>query len=69
MTDTDEYTGVIVYPCCPREKVLVKRGTLGAASQKCPHCGKYVLFDYNKMTAELIRPVRGAARHFVDNSD
>ncbi len=68
MLDLEEYAGFIIYPCCPKEKVLVKKGTTGATSQKCPHCGKYVLFDYNRMEAFLMKPLRGAAKRFADNS-
>lgn len=64
MTEIDEYRGVINCPFC-KEKTMVKNNARGQASHKCK-CGKIILFDYDKMTAIPIRPIRGAAKHFRD---
>lgn len=56
--------GFINYPCCPGEKVMVEKGAVGRVSQKCPNCGKFVVFDYKKMNAVISAPVRGATKLF-----
>ena len=51
----------IPYPCCPKEKVVIFPGAHGCASNKCPNCGKYALFDYDNLTAKPGKACRGAA--------
>ena len=63
--DNDETVkGMIPYPCCPKEAVMVYSNTHGQASAKCPKCGKYARFDYDRMQARPVRPVRGASRQY-----
>ncbi len=51
----------ISYPCCPKEKVVIFPGAHGYASNKCPNCGKYALFDYDNLTAKPGKACRGAS--------
>ena len=62
MKDNEEKINVIYFPCCPKEKIFVKEGSTGWTTQKCPRCGKMVKFDYDTMTARIIRPIRGASK-------
>ncbi len=54
--------GMIPYPCCQNEKVLVYENTTGQSSCKCPRCGKYAVFDYDRMVSKPSVAVRGATR-------
>ena len=56
--------GMIPYPCCPKERVMVFRGAHGRVSNKCPRCGRFARFDYDLMTASEVRAVRGATRMY-----
>ena len=58
----DIVKGMISYPCCLKETVMVYSNTHGQASAKCPRCGKYAIFDYDLMQARPSTPVRGASR-------
>lgn len=55
--------GYITYPCCPKEKNLVYEGAHGKNSCRCGRCGKFLLFDYDKMEANIISAVKGATYH------
>lgn len=66
MTEIEEYKGVITCPFC-KEKTMVKRNARGQASHKCK-CGKIIMFDYDRMTAEPMKPIRGAAKYFRDKA-
>lgn len=52
--------GIITFPCCHREKILVYELSRGRTSNKCPHCGEYAIFDFDNMTAVRATPARGA---------
>ena len=54
--------GMIPYPCCPKETVIVFLDAHGQVSNKCPRCGKFARFDYDRMTATAARAFRGASR-------
>lgn len=54
--------GMIPYPCCPKEKVIVYLDAHGQVSNKCPRCGKFARFDYDRMTATEVSACRGASR-------
>ena len=56
--------GMISYPCCPKETVMVYRDAHGQASNKCPRCGKFARFDYDRMTATAVKALRGASRMY-----
>jgi hypothetical protein len=56
--------GMIEYPCCPKEAVIVYETSRGSFSIKCPRCGKFVLFDADQMTAEICAPLKGAKDKF-----
>lgn len=64
LRDIDEYKGFIKCPFC-KAKSMVKRDAHGQATHWCK-CGKLVLFDYDRMTAEPADPIRGATKHFTD---
>lgn len=52
--------GMIPFPCCPHEKILVYEGSKGCTSNKCPRCGKMAVFNFDHMTAAAAAPIRGA---------
>lgn len=56
--------GMIPYPCCPKENMLVFADARGHASGRCPRCGKFARFDYDRMTARAMKPSRGASERF-----
>lgn len=60
----DVVVGVIQYPCCPTEKVIVYEGAHGRTSNKCPRCGKFAEIDYDRMYARRSRPCRGASKAY-----
>lgn len=60
----DRVKGMIPFPCCPRENVIVFMNTHGPASIKCPRCGRFAIFDYDRMTATAMRAFRGASRMY-----
>lgn len=49
--------GYISYPCCKKEKAVVYAGAHGKASYKCPHCGKFAVFDFDKMSSHPSRAI------------
>jgi hypothetical protein len=56
--------GMIKFPCCKKEKIIVYEGAEGRSSNKCPRCGKYALFDFDKMTSEPAEVARGVSHKF-----
>ena len=46
---------------------MVKKNARGQASHRCK-CGKIIMFDYDKMTAVPMKPIRGAAKYFRDKT-
>ena len=56
--------GMVSYPCCPRETVIVFLNAHGQASIKCPRCGKFARFDYDRMTATTVCAYRGASQMY-----
>lgn len=58
--------GMIAFPCCNKEKIMVYEDSTGHSSNKCPRCGKYALFDFDKMEATEGEALRGAAHRFRD---
>ena len=57
---SDSLKGMIQFPCCTNNKALVHKGASGKASIPCTRCGKYILFDYDIMTASIISAAKGA---------
>lgn len=53
--------GMIPFPCCEKEKIMVYEGSSGKCSIKCPVCRHYAVFDYDKMEAVPGETLRGAA--------
>ena len=56
--------GMIQYPCCPSQTAVVARDAHGQIFVRCPGCGKFLLLDNDRMTAEIAGPCRGAAARF-----
>ena len=56
--------GMISYPCCPKETVIVFLNAHGQVSIKCPKCGKFARFDYDRMAATAFRAYRGASQMY-----
>ena len=63
----EKIKGMISYPCCPKNKEMAYESARGRVSSKCPNCGKFVVFDYDLMTAEIGEPARGATHRFKNN--
>lgn len=61
----EKIKGMIAYPCCPKNKVMVYTSARGRVSVKCPKCGKFIIFDYDNMTAEIGEVARGATHRFM----
>ncbi len=59
-----EVKGMISYPCCPKETVIVFMNAHGQASIKCPRCGKFARFDYDRMAATAFKAYRGASQKY-----
>lgn len=59
--------GIICFPCCEKEKIVVYEGATGHSSNKCPRCGKYAIFDFYEMTSKSGKAARGAAHMFKTN--
>lgn len=51
-----EVKGTIQLPCyCKKGQITAYKGIKGKCAMRCPGCGRYVLVDYDKMTAEPLR--------------
>lgn len=60
----EQIKGMIIYPCCANKKAMVKCGASGKATHPCPQCGKFIEFDYDRMSARVTKAERGAAQKF-----
>ena len=60
----EQFRAMIPYPCCPQHKAGVEMSAHGRASHPCPNCGKFIEFDYDNLTAKIVKPFRGAAHRF-----
>lgn len=58
---TYKIKGMVSFPCCKKEKVIAYEGSAGKCAIKCPKCGQYALFDYDRMKATSGESLRGAA--------
>lgn len=63
----EKFRTMIPYPCCPKHKAGVEPDAHGKATHPCPKCGKFVEFDYDKLTAKVVSPTRGASHRYVKN--
>ena len=52
----EQFRDMIPYPCCPQYKAGVEMSAHGRASHPCPNCGKFVEFDYDNLTAKIVKP-------------
>ena len=64
MNCAEKIKGQIPYPCCPKEKAMAYESSHGPASYKCPHCGKFAIFDFDEMKAYPTQAARGASHRF-----
>lgn len=53
-----EVKGIIKFPCCKAEKVVVYKGSTGCSAIKCPQCGQISIFDFDKMVSETVSQIR-----------
>lgn len=67
MIEISKYKGYIKCPFCG-DKAMVMNDAHGRASHRCK-CGKFLLFDYDKMVAEPGGVLRGAAKYFMDRTN
>lgn len=51
--------GIIKFPCCAKEEIVVYTGATGCIENKCPRCSKQIRFNLNDMTAEIFEPPKG----------
>ena len=56
--------GIISFPCCPKESVMVYADSHGHVSNKCPKCGRFAVFDYDEMCADPCGPCRGVVEQY-----
>ena len=56
--------GMIPFPCCPKESVMAYAEAHGRSSNKCPKCGRFAVFDFDRMSAEPGKPCRGASDQY-----
>ena len=64
MSTAEKLKGKISFPCCPKEKAMAYESSHGRASYKCPRCGKFATFDFDKMVAYLSGAAKGASHKF-----
>ena len=68
MNTAEKLKGQIPFPCCPKEKAIAYENSHGRASYKCPRCGKFAIFDFDKMEAYPTRAAKGASHKFRSKS-
>ena len=68
MNAAESIKGQIPFPCCPKEKAMAYESSHGRASYKCPRCGKFATFDFDKMVAHPTGAVKGASHKFKSES-
>lgn len=64
MSTAEKLKGQISFPCCPKEKAMAYESSHGRASYKCPRCGKFATFDFDKMVAYPSGAAKGASHNF-----
>lgn len=64
MSTAEKLKGQIPFPCCPKEKAMAYESSHGRASYKCPRCGKFATFDFDKMVAYPSGAAKGASHNF-----
>lgn len=67
MTNQDKIKGAIRCPVCKKEKVIAYESASGKSSVRCHNCGRYLLVDWDKMTAQENEACKGAYRMVVNN--
>lgn len=58
LPDHDEMKGIIKFPCCGKERIMVYSGSSGQCAVKCPNCGKTSIFNFKEMTAKAVSEIR-----------
>ena len=64
MNTVEKLKGQISFPCCSKEKVMAYESSHGRVSLKCPRCGRFAIFDFDKMMAYLSKAAKGASHKF-----
>ena len=61
MVNREDSIEVITFPCCPKEKLIVFKGSgKGGVSLRCPRCNRYVRFDFERMEGKVFHAIKGA---------
>jgi len=60
----DQIKGIIQFPCCPKQTVVAAVDAHGRASVQCANCKRFLLIDYDRMTATVTKPCKGATARF-----
>ena len=60
--NVNDLKGYIQCPCC-KNKTMVEKGAKGRVIQKCS-CSRFILFDYENMTARQCQSIKGATAYF-----
>ncbi len=67
-TTAEKLRGQILFPCCPKQKTMAFVSSHGRASIKCPNCGKFATFDFDRMVAYPSPAARGASNQFKNQA-
>lgn len=63
-SSAEKLKGYISYPCCEKEKIMVWESCHGKVSSKCPRCGKFAIFDFDKMVSYPGHAAKGVVHKF-----
>ena len=58
---------ILAPPVCKKEKVIAYESASGKSSVRCHNCGRYLLVDWDKMTAQENEACKGAYKMVVNN--
>ena len=64
MSSAEKLKGFIPFPCCEKEKMMVGATCHGKVSSKCPRCGKFSIFDFDKMESYPGHAAKGIVQKF-----
>lgn len=63
----EKVKGVIPCPICKKGKVIAYESASGKSSVGCHNCGRYLLVDWDKMTAIENKACKDAYKMVVNN--
>ena len=64
---TEKVKGVIPCPICKKGKVIAYESASGKSSVGCHNCGRYLLVDWDKLTAVENKACKNAYKMVVNN--